>query len=87
MLTGRVEHIYDGMQLDRDVAGTFSDRVRGSERPVAGPYLRLRLMRERPVDELEEPVVLPEAEAERDPDHHERRDQSRAQLVQMTDGT
>ena len=53
---------------------------------MAGADLRLGLMRERPVDHVQEPVVLPEADAESDPDDHERQRSARAHLVEMTDG-
>jgi hypothetical protein len=52
---------------------------------VAGADLLLGLVRERPVDQVKQSVVLPEADAERDSDHRQRGDQPGPQLVQMTD--
>jgi hypothetical protein len=52
---------------------------------VARAYLLLGLVSERSVDHVEQPVVLPEAEAEGNADHHQRSDQARTELVEVAD--
>ena len=61
------------------------DGVGGAERAVAGPDLFLGLVRQRPVDDVKQRVVLPHAEAERDRDRRQRDDQPRAQLLEVAD--
>jgi len=42
-------------------------------------------MLQRPVDDLKDDVVLPAAEPERDAEHNQAGDQSRAELIEMLD--
>jgi hypothetical protein len=72
---GPVENRDQPTELNRSVPRVAGHRVRGPERPVTSANLGLSLMRERTVDHLQEPIVLPEAQSEGDTNHHERHDQ------------
>src|SRR5262249_46797702 len=73
------------LQLSGDSAGAPLHGVGRAERPVAGSYRFLGLVRERLVDEPQKRVVLPHAQAERDSKRRKRHDQPRTQLLQVTD--
>jgi hypothetical protein len=49
-------------------------------------HLLLGLMRQRRIDQVQKPVVLPEADAESGNHDEQRQQQPPAQLIQMTDG-
>jgi hypothetical protein len=66
-----------------DVAGVTLDLVGRSQRPVPIAHLLLGLMREWAVDEAQQRVVLPEAEAEGDREDGQGHEQAGAKLVEM----
>ena len=61
------------LQLGRDHARALLHGVGRAERAVARPHLLLGLVRERLVDDAEQRVVLPHAEAERDRERRQAR--------------
>ena len=75
----------DCVELRGDVTGAALDGVGRAERSVAGAYLLLGLMGQRHVDQVQQLVVLPEADAERDRNRDQRNDQPRAELVEVAD--
>ena len=79
------ERARDRAQLHGDVARISLGSIRGSEGPVAGPHLMLGLMGQGCVDQVQEPVVLPKAEAERDRHRDKADDDARAQLIEVPD--
>jgi hypothetical protein len=86
VLRGPLEHPDHATELNRDVPRVPGHGVRGLEWTVASANLRLGLVRERAVDHPQEPVVLPEAQSEGDPDDRERHDQPCPQLLEVVDG-
>jgi hypothetical protein len=75
----------DCVELRGDVTGAPLDGVGRAERSVPGAYLLLGLMGQRRVDQVQQLLVLPEADPERDRNRDQRNDQPGAELVEVSD--
>ncbi|HEY8763338.1 MAG TPA: hypothetical protein VIM18_04045 [Solirubrobacteraceae bacterium] len=74
----------DGAQLNGQVAGALLHLVGRAKGPVAVTHLLLGLVSERTVDQVQQAMVLPEADAKRDHTGERRHDQACSQLVKVT---